>query len=94
LREVTPTAKVGHIRLGLAVETIEGRDLAVVEEFCDDGCYVVRGKTSGDVLTVATTVGCGVVSINTSRGDLGGSRCKTIIPDEVASGMIGTVDIV
>lgn len=94
LRKVTPVAKVGHVRISLPVEILEVPDLAVVEEFGDDSCYVVRSKSSSDVLTVATTVGCGVVSIHTCRGDLCRSGCESIVPHEVAGGMIGTVDVV
>jgi len=73
LRKVTPTAKVGHVRLSLPIEILEVPDLAVVEEFGDDSCYVIRSKSGSNVLTITTTIGCGVVSIYTCRGDLGGS---------------------
>jgi hypothetical protein len=94
LRKVAPIVEVGHIRLGLPVETVEVRNFAVVEEFCDDRCDIIRSKTSSDVLTVATTICSCVVGINTSRGDLGSSRRKGVVPDEVACRMIGTVDVV
>jgi len=94
LRKVTPIVEIGHIRVGLAVEVGVVANLTVVEEFCDDRCYVIRSQTSSDILSVATTVGGCVVGIDTSRCDLGGSRSKSIVPDEIAGGMIGTVDVV
>lgn len=94
LRKVTPIVEIGHIRLGLSVEPVEVRDFAVVKKFCDDGCYVVCSKTSSDVLTVTSTICRCVVSIDTSRCDLGGSRSKSVVPDKIAGRMIGTVDIV
>jgi hypothetical protein len=76
--------EVSYIRLGLSVETVKVRNFAVIEKFCNNGYNVICSKTGSDVLTVATTIGSYVIGISASRGDLSGSRYKSIILDKIA----------
>ena len=66
LGEVTPVLEVGHVWVGLAVETVEPVDFTVVEEVRDDGRDVVSLDTSSDVLTVSTTTDLRVCLLYTS----------------------------
>lgn len=94
LREVTPLLEVGHVGVGLAVKVVVVANLAVVEELSDDSGNVVSLNTSGNVLTVATTVHIHAVGIDTSGGDLLGSGRKLRIPHEITCRVVGAVDIV
>lgn len=94
LRKVTPLLEVGHVGVGLAVKIVEVTNLAVVEKLGDDSGNVVSLNTSGNVLTVTTTVHIHAVGIDTSGGNLLGSGRKLRVPLEGTCRVVGTVDVV
>lgn len=54
LGEMAPMLKVGHIRIGLTVETGKPIDLTVVKQIADDGSNVVFCDTCSNVLPITT----------------------------------------
>lgn len=94
LREVAPLLEVGHVGVGLAVKVVVVANLTVVEELSDDSRNVVSLDTSGDVLTITTTVDIHAVGVDASGGDLLGGGSKLRVPFEVACRVVGTVDVV
>jgi len=94
LREVTPLFEVGHVGVGLAVEVGVVADFAVVEQLSDDSRNVVGLDTSGNVLTVVTTIDIHAVGVDASGSNLGGSGGKRRVPLEGRSRVVGTVDVV
>lgn len=94
LREVTPLLKVGHVRVGLAVEVGVVADFAVVEQLGDDSGDVVGLDTSGNVLTVVTAIDIHAVGVDASGSNLGGSGGERRVPLEGRSRVVGTVDVV
>ena len=94
LREVTPLLEVGHVRVGLAVEVGVVANFAVVEQLSNDSRNVVGLDTSGDVLTVVTTVNIHAVGVDAGGGNLGGSRGELRVPLKGRSRVVGTVDVV
>jgi hypothetical protein len=94
LGEVTPLLEVSHVRVSLAVEVGVVANFAVVEELSNDSGDVVSLDTSGNVLTVVTTIDVHAVGIDTSGSNLGGSRGELRVPLESRGRVVGTVDIV
>lgn len=94
LREVAPVLEVGHVWVRLTVKAVEPVDLTVVEEVGDDSGDIGSFDTSGNVLTVATTVGVDIVGVNTGSSDGGSSAGKTGVPGEVRGRVVGTVVVV
>ena len=94
LREVTPVLEVAHVGVGLAIETVEVVDFAVVEQVRDNGRDVAGLDTGSNVLTVATAVDVHAVSVDTSLSNSSGGAGKVIVPSQGRSRVVGAVNIV
>jgi len=97
LSEVTISVKGGLVVdvgwSSFAVETGEVRGLGVIEEFSDDGCYIVSRAASSNVLAKSSTVGSGVVGIVARIGDLESRRSGGVIPSKIGSRVVGAVSV-
>jgi hypothetical protein len=78
----------------LAIEAVESRSLAVVEEIGDDVGNVVLLDACGDVLAISTTVDSHVVGEDASFGDRFGGVGEIQVPGYVWGGVVGTMEVV
>jgi len=94
LAEVTPVLKVGHVRVGSAVQAVEPVDLTVVEEVGNDVGDLRCRSAGGNVLTVAAATSSGVVGVVARVCNFKGNGGEGCVPGGGRGGVVGTVDVV